>query len=172
MSQIRYRPVQHLKMTVWTSVLWKIWIWLAKKWLEMDVKRPFRPVANLMHHPLLKNVKISFETSHYYEKVYMLLFTRIWNSTTNIAIIPRKQLMTLENGKKLSIIDYFKKEYNYQIENPDWPLIHCGDPKRTIYLPIELLDLERQVSLRYPRVQNKHVDLNKRRSLLILFQKF
>ena len=80
--------------------------------------------------------------------------------------------MTLENGQKQSIMDYFKKEYNYQIKNPDWPLIHCGDPKRTIYLPIELLDLERQVRLRYPRVQNKHVDLNKRRSLLILFQKF
>ena len=60
---------------------------------------------------------------------------------------PRKQLMTLENGQKQSIMDYFKKEYNYQIKNPDWPLIHCGDPKRTIYLPIELLDLERQVSL-------------------------
>ena len=79
--------------------------------------------------------------------------------------------MTLENGQKQSIMDYFKKEYNYQIKNPDWPLIHCGDPKRTIYLPIELLDLERQVSHRYSRVQNKHVDLNKRRSLLILFQK-
>ena len=24
----------------------------ATKWLEMVVKRPFRPVANLMHHPL------------------------------------------------------------------------------------------------------------------------
>ena len=54
--------------------------------------------------------------------------------------------MTLENGQKQSIMDYFKKEYNYQIKNPDWPLIHCGDPKRTIYLPIELLDIERQVS--------------------------
>ena len=80
--------------------------------------------------------------------------------------------MTLENGQKQSIMDYFKKEYNYQIKNPDWPLIHCGDPKRTIYLPIELLDLERQVSLRYPRVQNKHLDLNKRGRLLKLFQIF
>ena len=57
--------------------------------------------------------------------------------------------MTLENGQKQSIMDYFKKEYNYRIKNPDWPLIHCGDPKRTIYLPIELLDLERQVSFIY-----------------------
>ena len=80
--------------------------------------------------------------------------------------------MTLENGQKQSIMDYFKKEYNYQIKNPDWPLIHCGDPKRTIYLPIELLDLERQVSLRYSSVPNKRVDLNKRGSLRICFPIF
>ena len=27
-------------------------MWLAKKWLERVGKRTFRPVANLMHHPL------------------------------------------------------------------------------------------------------------------------
>ena len=26
---------------------------MAKKWLELVVKRPFRQFANLMHHPLL-----------------------------------------------------------------------------------------------------------------------
>ena len=58
---------------------------------------------------------------------------------------PKQQLMTLDDGKKISIWDYFKKEYNYQIKYPNWPLVHCGDPKRTIYLPLELLHLERQV---------------------------
>ena len=31
MNQLWFRPVQHLKMTVWSSVLWKILMWLAKK---------------------------------------------------------------------------------------------------------------------------------------------
>ena len=38
MKQSRFRPVQHLKMTVWTSVLWKINIQLAKKLPEIVVK--------------------------------------------------------------------------------------------------------------------------------------
>ena len=38
MNQSIFRPVKHLKMTVWTSFLWKINIQLAKKWPEMVVK--------------------------------------------------------------------------------------------------------------------------------------
>ena len=33
--------LKHLKMTVWTSALWKINMQMAKKWPEMVVKRPF-----------------------------------------------------------------------------------------------------------------------------------
>ena len=54
-------------------------------------------------------------------------------------------LITLDNGKKQSIFDWFKSELNYTIKYPNLPLIHCGDPKKTIYLPIECLELERQV---------------------------
>ena len=39
MNQLRFRPVKHLKMTVWTSVLWKMNIQMAKKWPEMVVTR-------------------------------------------------------------------------------------------------------------------------------------
>ena len=58
---------------------------------------------------------------------------------------PKEQFMKLDDGKKISIWEYFEKEYKYKIKHPNWPLVHCGDPKRTIYLPLELLDLERQV---------------------------
>ena len=59
---------------------------------------------------------------------------------------PKQQFITLDNGKKLSIFDWFKSELKYSIKFPNLPLIHCGDPKKTIYLPIERLELERQVS--------------------------
>ena len=39
--QSRFRPIKHLKMTVWTSVLWNIVMKLPKKWPEMVVKQPF-----------------------------------------------------------------------------------------------------------------------------------
>ena len=34
----RFRPIKHLKMTVLTSVLWKITIQISKKWPEMVVE--------------------------------------------------------------------------------------------------------------------------------------
>ena len=60
---------------------------------------------------------------------------------------PKKQFITLDNGQKQSVFDYFKQSFpDYTMKFPELPLIHCGDPKRTIYLPMELLELERQVS--------------------------
>ena len=60
---------------------------------------------------------------------------------------PKKQFITLDNGQKQSVFDWFKQSFpNYTMKFPELPLIHCGDPKRTIYLPMELLELERQVS--------------------------
>ena len=41
MIESSFRPVRHLKMTVWTSVLWNIVIQLPKKWLETVLKWPF-----------------------------------------------------------------------------------------------------------------------------------
>ena len=37
----QFRPVKHVKMTVWTSVLWKMNIHIAKKWPEMVVTWSF-----------------------------------------------------------------------------------------------------------------------------------
>ena len=44
-------------MTVWTSVLWKIFMQLAKKWLEMVVKPKIKPVANFGHQALVWRLK-------------------------------------------------------------------------------------------------------------------
>ena len=41
LNQLRFRPVKHIKMTVWTSVLWNVVMKLPKKWPEMVVKQPF-----------------------------------------------------------------------------------------------------------------------------------
>ena len=59
---------------------------------------------------------------------------------------PKNQFITLDDGKKQSVFDYFKQNFpTHSWKHPDLPLIHCGDPKRTIYLPMELLELQRQV---------------------------
>ena len=38
---MRFMTIKHLKMTVWTSGLWKKKVQMVKKWPEMVVKRPF-----------------------------------------------------------------------------------------------------------------------------------
>lgn len=40
---------------------------------------------------------------------------------------------------------YYLSEYNYQIKYPDLPCVHVGNPKNQIYIPMELLELKRQV---------------------------
>ena len=39
--QLGFRHTKHFKMTVWISVLWKIFMYLAKKWPEMVIQWPF-----------------------------------------------------------------------------------------------------------------------------------
>ena len=41
MNQSEFRPVRHLKMAIWTSVLWKMNIHMAKKWPDMFLKLSF-----------------------------------------------------------------------------------------------------------------------------------
>ena len=41
MYQLRFRLLKHLKMTVWTLVLWKRNIQLVKKWSDIVVEWPF-----------------------------------------------------------------------------------------------------------------------------------
>ena len=41
LNQSIFRPIKHLKMTIWISVLWKMNIQMAKKWPEMVVQLPF-----------------------------------------------------------------------------------------------------------------------------------
>ena len=41
LNQSDFSPVKHIKMTVWTSFLWKINMQLAEKWPEMVAKWAF-----------------------------------------------------------------------------------------------------------------------------------
>ena len=49
-----------------------------------------------------------------------------------------------DDGSSLSIVEYFKREYNYKIQFPDMPTLHVGNPQKDIYLPIELTRIKQQ----------------------------
>ncbi len=62
-----FRPVKHVIMTVWTSVLWKMNIHISKKWPELVITLSF-----IKEH--------SFRISLYIEDCwFLLLFTTIFN---------------------------------------------------------------------------------------------
>ena len=75
---IRIQTIKHIKMTVWTSVLWKITIQLAKKWPEMVVEKSFTSIIHFYSDytftaastvqfavVILLEKKLDFKTSKY-----------------------------------------------------------------------------------------------------------
>ena len=53
--------------------------------------------------------------------------------------------MKLENGEECTIEKYFKDQYNCQLKFPNYPCVHVGNPSKSIYLPIELCTMKKQV---------------------------
>jgi hypothetical protein len=44
------------------------------------------------------------------------------------------------------VFEYFVSQFGYSIQNPELPLIHIGNPARTIYVPLERVHMKAQVS--------------------------
>ena len=57
----RCRPFKHLKMTVWTSVFWKLTIHFAKKGQEWSKKRPFNSVIHFYSDYSIANLISAIE---------------------------------------------------------------------------------------------------------------
>ena len=55
------------------------------------------------------------------------------------------QMFEVENGKKMSVSDYFKQHYKYTMKYPNLPCVQVGNPKSNIFLPLECLELKQQV---------------------------
>jgi len=47
----------------------------------------------------------------------------------------------------ISVADYFKKQYNIQLNYPDLPLVHVGSKTKNIYLPIEMCTVTKGIRL-------------------------
>ena len=60
-----------------------------------------------------------------------------------------------ENGEECTIETYFKDTYDHQLEFPNYPCVHVGNPEKTIYLPIELCMMKKQVLPKFKRIDNK-----------------
>ena len=95
MTQSRFRPIKYLKMTVRTSVLWKINIHIAKKWPGMVVHRLF-----IKEHSFVYRLYV-----HFYVVEFQCWWSNIRCWQRSICSIHTYE--NLFNIIKLSLIDCF-----------------------------------------------------------------
>ena len=72
-----------------------------------------------------------------------------------------KLKVKLDSGAECTIEKYFKDRYNLNLDFPHYPCIHVGKPEQTVYLPIELCVMKKQVLPRF-----KHIDDNQRQKMI------
>ena len=60
-----------------------------------------------------------------------------------------------ENGEECTIEKYFKDTYDHQLEFPNYPCVHVGNPEKTIYLPIELCMIKKQILPKFKSIDDK-----------------
>uniref|UniRef100_A0A0E0KHH4 Piwi domain-containing protein n=1 Tax=Oryza punctata TaxID=4537 RepID=A0A0E0KHH4_ORYPU len=73
---------------------------------------------------------------------------------TGIPSAPMNELMFDRDGNRISVVQYFKKQYNYSLKHVNWPCLQAGSDSRPIYLPMEVCSiLEGQ---RYSKKLNEH----------------
>ncbi|CAN6222538.1 unnamed protein product [Urochloa humidicola] len=69
---------------------------------------------------------------------------------TGISSAPLAQLsFSCNNGPQLTVVQYFKQRYKYQLQYTAWPCLQSGSESKPIYLPMEVCEIiEGQ---KYPR---------------------
>uniref|UniRef100_A0A0E0D4L9 Piwi domain-containing protein n=1 Tax=Oryza meridionalis TaxID=40149 RepID=A0A0E0D4L9_9ORYZ len=73
---------------------------------------------------------------------------------TGIPSAPMNELMFDLDGNRISVVQYFKKQYNYSLKHVNWPCLQAGSDSRPKYLPMEVCSiLEGQ---RYSKKLNEH----------------
>ena len=72
-----------------------------------------------------------------------------------------KLKVKLDSGAECTIEKYFKDQYNLNLDFPHYPCVHVGKPEKTVYLPIELCMMRKQVLPRF-----KHIDDNQRQKMI------
>ena len=100
----------------------------------------------------VKYLKISYNVPGGYKRNYRV-----------IKMVPaaNKLKVKLDSGEECTIEKYFKDKYEYQLKFPNYPCVHVGKPEKTIYLPIELCMLKKQVLPPF-----KHISNNQRQEIM------
>ena len=48
---------------------------------------------------------------------------------------------SLDDGEKTTVFDYFRRQHKRKLQYPHLPCLHVGQRTKTVYIPMECLDL-------------------------------
>uniref|UniRef100_A0A0E0KHH6 Piwi domain-containing protein n=1 Tax=Oryza punctata TaxID=4537 RepID=A0A0E0KHH6_ORYPU len=60
---------------------------------------------------------------------------------TGLTSAPLKELMFDQDGTRVSVVQYFKRQYNYSLKYINWPCLQAGSDSRPTYLPMEVCSI-------------------------------
>ncbi|TVU45671.1 hypothetical protein EJB05_05172, partial [Eragrostis curvula] len=60
---------------------------------------------------------------------------------TGITSAPLNDLTFDQDGRRVSVVQYFKQQYNYPLKYTHWPCLQAGSNSRPIYLPMEVCSI-------------------------------
>ncbi|VAH95688.1 unnamed protein product [Triticum turgidum subsp. durum] len=97
-----------------------------------DASRPLIDQDRIKLKKALRGVRV--EATHRTDKT-------IRYKITSVSSAPLKELMFDQDGVRVSVVQYFKKQYNYSLKYINWPCLQAGSDSRPIYLPMEVCSI-------------------------------
>ena len=104
---------------------------------RLDNLRQLRPRDKYRLNDELRQLKIRYSRPDGALRDYKV--NKLVDSAARLSI-------KLEDGKEITIKDYFKLQYNYEIKHPFLPCVHVGKLNGTNFLPIELVEIKKQLA--------------------------
>ncbi|KAI4985615.1 hypothetical protein ZWY2020_018245 [Hordeum vulgare] len=95
-----------------------------------DASRPLTDRDRVKIKKALRGVRV--ETNHQEDQIRRY-------KITGITPIPMSQLIfpVDERGTRMSVVQYFKQRYDYNLKYTTWPCLQSGSDARPVYLPME-----------------------------------
>ncbi|CAN6287232.1 unnamed protein product [Urochloa humidicola] len=62
---------------------------------------------------------------------------------TGLTSAPLNDLTFDQNGTRVSVVQYFRQQYNYSLKYTHWPCLEAGNTSRPIYLPMEVCNVSK-----------------------------
>ena len=134
--------------------------------IEKFIEKVLSPNKGYNRSHISLNYKSHFNTVNNKIKDLNICYIRPGGWKRNykvIKMVPAANKLTvkLDSGEECTVEKYFKDKYGYKLQFPHYPCVHVGKPENTVYLPIELCMLKKQVLSRF-----KHIDDNQRQKLI------